>query len=184
LGKFVSYTGKIKLEGDSPRKRETLHCTLDLLHALARLEGYEIHLNLGLRPCTIEQAVNAVRRALIRGNDESESRRRARREERAGRQSTNQAWSSSSDRFGRTSGRNERRDREPAPRPRQAQSAAVEFFLRTTGMLVPFTEKALKHAFRKGVRVLHPDVRPGAAEANGEFCLFQEGYEELKATVN
>jgi hypothetical protein len=72
--------------------------------------------------------------------------------------------------------------RQPPPPPRPAGPA--EFFLARTGLQRPFDLAALKKAFRRGVKGLHPDHRPGDQHAHDEFCRFKEGYDELEAEVS
>jgi hypothetical protein len=70
----------------------------------------------------------------------------------------------------------------PPPPPRPAGPA--EFFLARTGLQRPFDLAALKKAFRRGVKGLHPDHRPGDQHAHDEFCRFTAGFEELVAEVS
>lgn len=144
---------------DLPRDETSLLRAISLLEVLGRIEGHVVQVRLDGVLVSVQEATAAVNEVLAGARPQQH------------RDDASQA-------------QEPREERARSRRRRTAQgveeaAAAMRFFLDFTGIETPTTQAELTRAFRRGARKLHPDVRPGDAAAQEEFCVFKMGYDEM-----
>ena len=207
LAGFVVCRGRINLDAVRADRGPAWWLVVDVLRALGQLQGYDVRITLGGRACTIAEAIAAVAPpgAASRGPsaaDVEAYRRRVRMERQAkepprprgkeppyGPSAARAASSGRGSPGPSNAGARAAPPRPPPPPPPPPAPASaravgpVEFFLARTGLRRPFDLGALKKAFKRGVKNVHPDQRPGDRHAHEEFCRFKKGYDQLVAEV-